>query len=285
MKFSPEQQTLIKTLAYVTVFDFPLTLQELHQRQIASKTHPTLSIAQVKKIVIQMSILAVDQNYIYFKKYPNQVQLRQQRTVWSNQKWQEVESLKTFLKPIPFIKAAYITGSLAMNNISRPNDDIDVLIVTRQNRLWIARAILVPLAILLGKYRFHRSKSQTGWCFNLWLDESEVSLPPDRRSLYTAYEVIQAKQIVGADNVLAQANTWVNEFLPLFNLKKKPMEISLNKNIFINRLNLLVYRLQWQFMKSHHTTEKVGEHSAFFHPRNTQKQVFRKFEEIMKGFE
>ena len=287
MKFSHQQLTVLKTLAYAWVFDFPLTFDELYQRQLISPHHKTLSLKQISEIVQNCTVLSVKDLRVFFKKNPEILKMNTQRLRWSEKKWREVEKIKQFLTFIPFIQAVYITGSLAMNNLSHAEDDIDILVVTKINRLWLTRALLVPLAILLGKYRFHQSKTQTGWCFNLWLDESALAMNNERHSLYTAYEIVQAKQIKGSINVLLEANLWLEKFLPAWKVSKSSSKptVAQPSGFMLSTVNNFAFQLQWWLMRSHHTTEKVGLHSAFFHPRNTQQQITKKFEKIMKSFE
>ena len=44
-----------------------------------------------------------------------------------------------------------VTGSLAMNNASSQQDDIDLLIVAARNRVWLTRGLVLLLARLARK--------------------------------------------------------------------------------------------------------------------------------------
>ena len=45
----------------------------------------------------------------------------------------------------------------------------------------------------------------------------------------------------------------------------------------LGQLEYLAFRLQYWYMKRKITNEKVGRHSAFFHPRSTAKIVLRQY--------
>lgn len=284
-KFTHQQQTVLNTLAYTAIFEHPLTIQELYARQFSSPFHPILTPNQIKKIVETLPQLSVREKLVSFNKFPKHVELRKTREHWATQRWQEAYLVKKLLVKIPYIKAVYVTGALAMNNPSHPEDDIDLLIVTQQNRVWLTRILVVPLAILFGRYRFHNAKQQKGWCFNLWLDEQALTLPPHRQSVYSAYEVVQAKQIIGAKNLLLIANQWIKDFLPAQQLPQDSIKLRKADSTVLQFLNRWMYKLQWWLMKNHHTIERIGLHYAFFHPRDTQQQILKKHQKLCHELE
>ena len=288
MKLTSEQQTILRTVAYADVFDYPLTMDEIYRRQIFSPDHKTLSLHQIQKVIKTIPDLTLQQGLVFFTKNKQAVELRNQRQQWSDQKWKEVKRIKKLLARMPFVIAVYITGALAMNNIANANDDIDILVITQKDRIWLTRLITVPIAILLRKYRFHDSRQQTGWCFNLWLDENSLVLPINRRSLYSAYEVMQAKPIIGHDNILLKTNPWIKEFLPMVKASReqlKTQQVNSIGDLIFNQLNWLAYQLQWVIMKKHHTIERIGLGFAFFHPRDTQGLIMKKLEKIINNFQ
>ncbi len=282
-KFSPEQETILKTLAYSQVFDFPLTVEELYTRQMRSPLHETISLLKIKQLVkASLVVVVTTDSLIAFKQKNKTIELRKQRLRWSKEKWSEIDEIKKILRFVPFIQEAYITGALAVNNLSSLNDDIDLLIISKKNRLWITRSVAVLFAILKGKYRFHHSKKQTGWCFNLWLDEAHLELPEERRSLYSAYEVIQSKQFIGNKNMLLRANAWVKDFLPSMTPSLQYTPIQDSSSGIMTIFNQVLYFFQWQIMKKRHTIEKVGIGYAFFHPRNTQRNVMTEYRKLLQ---
>ena len=66
------------------------------------------------------------------------VSLRQQREQFSKTKWLIARRVGEQLKKFPFIIAIFVTGALAMNNCPK-DDDIDLMLVTYPNTLWITR--------------------------------------------------------------------------------------------------------------------------------------------------
>ena len=187
-----------KTLVYADIFDYPLTRSELHRFLISTK--PT-----------KLSNLP-NKPYFYLSSRNYLVTLRRSRHHFSQLKYQKLNRHLWLFKLIPWIKLVAVSGALAMNN-STATDDIDLLVVTSKNRLWLTRALIY---FFPSRRRFNQSESNS-FCFNLWLDSSSLALPKLSRNLYTAHELAQLKPILNKNQTyqkLINANLWLKTFLP-----------------------------------------------------------------------
>lgn len=185
---------MFKTLAYADIFDYPLTAEEIKLWLIKGD-----SFAPAKK------------GYYYLPGRKKIIALRQNRARASRIKLKKLKSIISVIKLIPFIKLVCVTGALAMNNADQ-DDDIDLMIVTVKNRLWLTRLII---AILLFPHLRRGQKINNRLCFNLWLDETALAIK--RHNLYIAHEICQAKPIFERDNFYQKfiaANLWYKNYLP-----------------------------------------------------------------------
>jgi hypothetical protein len=100
-----------------------------------------------------------------------------------------------------------ITGSLAMNNVSSPHDDIDLLIVATENRVWLARGLAILIVHLARRYGVEL-------CPNYVIAEHRLGL--GEPSLYSAHEMAQLIPISGLDMYfrLLERNAWSAGYLP-----------------------------------------------------------------------
>src|SRR3989344_4752299 len=116
-----------RTLAYARFFDFDLTLVELHYWLISPQTvsfrHLTSMIHDLRSTL-------------------SPKRLRRQRA--SQRKLFLATRLAGILRLVPTINFVAVTGSLAVGNAKR-TDDIDLLIITSPNTLWLTRLLVIPL--------------------------------------------------------------------------------------------------------------------------------------------
>lgn len=196
---------------------------------------------------------------------------------------------------IPWVKMVAVTGALAMENTD-DSDDIDLMIVTSNNCLWIVR----PLAMILISIFFRRRKPlqqfsnlaikqfNNSICLNLWLDESALEIPQAQRDLYTAHELAQMKPVVnrgGTYEKMMRENRWGRKFLANawknFNrqIYKYPNR-QIDKWNLIDLLNRAVFYLQLKYMRPKMTNERVSLHAAFFHPGNRADTILKAYDRL-----
>lgn len=254
---------MFKTVAYADIFDYPLTVVEIKRWLIKGD-----SFAPAKK------------DFYYLPGRSNLVALRRRRKAYSRLKWQRAMHFTDYLKLIPWIKLVAVTGALAMNN-SDQGDDIDLMIVTSANRLWLTRLLVL---FFLSPYLRRGKKINNRLCLNLWLDETALAI--SRHDLYIAHEICQAKPIFERDNTyqkFIRANIWVKRYLPNA-LQGPTLKFNSPKGSDpIGFLESLAFRLQFWYMLSKMTSERVGRHFAFFHPRPTGKIVMEEYRKRLQG--
>ncbi len=257
-------QTVAATIQYARFFDYDLSLTDLHQRLISPHI---ISKKQLKDFINQAPQL---KKHIHSQLTPK----RQKRTKISQKKLKVAQRLTSFIKHIPTINLIAATGSIAVNN-ARPQDDIDILIVTTPHTLWITR----PFVFIITKLFFSRRRPQktaitsNDICNNLWLDSLGLSVPEPKRNLYTAHEILQVRPLFDRHNThqqLLSQNSWVKKHLSnayqSFNKKQSKNKAS-PFTYLLAPLNLLLFTLQYLYMKPKLTQETITLHSAYFHPR------------------
>ena len=146
------QKSIFKTLIYADIFSYPLTFDQLKKFLITPKKID-FDITDINKI---KGILK-KKNYFFLKGRSEIIRERVKKERYAREKIKIAQKTARLLKLIPFIKMVGVTGNLAMKNTSE-NDDIDFLIVTSKNRLWLSRFLVVCLLELLGKGDIQKKK-------------------------------------------------------------------------------------------------------------------------------
>jgi len=118
--------------------------------------------------------------------------------------------------------------------------------------------------------------------FNLFLEENHLKIGPE--NLFLAHEVCQMKPIFNKEGTYEKffgENKWVFKFLPNAgkNLKIKYQKSNIKNNFLISFFNILAFKLQYFYMKSKITNEKVSLHQAFFHPGNLQDKILKDYQQ------
>jgi hypothetical protein len=258
-------------------------LEELRKRLIGY--FPELTSKELEKQLVSLSPVRKQGKFYFLAGRESDIFLREKRLYFSKLKWQEATTLTKILEKIPTITSVYVTGSLAMENVSSPADDIDILVVTRPHSLWFTRLLVICWTSLIGKYRLHGSSGEFGWCFNLWLDQNHLEMPKNSRSIYSAYEVVQAKQLLGTENELLKKNGWVNEYINYSTNVQKSKDYETRTNSggkILGMLDLGAYFLQRLYMSPRLTRERVERGAAFFHPRQTDHIIEEKWQRTLK---
>lgn len=271
---------MLRTLAYADIFDYPLTKNEVKRWLITSGSDP-----EGFKFPIGSDPIVKTRGFYHLRGRSNLVSIRRRRERISREKLVKIKNLVFIFKLIPWINLVCVTGALAMNNADK-NDDIDLMIITASNRLWLTR-LLVSLLLWphLRGGRMDSSKAADKLCVNLWLDETVLAIK--QQDLYTAHETCQAKPIFERDNFYQRfitANLWVKRYLPnALTFQGPTLKFkSPKRSDPTGFLDLLAFRFQHWFMRRKMTRERVGRHYAFFHPRPTGKIVLAEYRKRLK---
>lgn len=219
---TPLQISILRTLAYYDTFDYPLTEEETW-RWIYPAAHvasEAITIDDVRTAVDGLVLegkLARRGAYIIFPGRENIIPIRQERMERSLKLWRRAASTARFLELVPFIKMIAVVNTLAIDNV-RSESDIDLLIVTAPQHIWISRMIVTGIVSLLG-YRRHGTKIAGRVCLSFYvttdaLDFSKLqSSEPDT---HFAFWTSQAVPLLddGTYEKFMTANNWVTALLP-----------------------------------------------------------------------
>lgn len=200
------ENAIVKTLAYVDIFDYPLTDREIHRYL----PHVETPADAVKDVLANGCLvphrLSRREGYFTLPGREGIVATRRRREKIARRLWPIALRYGRILASLPFVRMVAVTGSLAVNN-AEADADIDYLVVTANDRLWVCRA----LSILVVRAAAQRKVSL---CPNYFL--SERALVFNERNLYTAHELAQMVPIAGLDvyREMRRLNQWVAEWLP-----------------------------------------------------------------------
>jgi len=256
------------SIYYHNIFDYPLNQLDLIKWHPGSFFGDKYINAQYK-FVNGCMVIKGREGLIYKKILRKRV---------SKKKLIIAKKSASILSFIPTIKMIGVTGSLAMDN-STEESDIDLMIITQKNTLWLTRLIsYLFLTITCQKIRTPKNNSQKDkLCINIWLDEDYL-IWENNRSHYTAHEIAQIIPLVNKEKVYEKFiwdNRWVKNYWPnAIKIEKcNSVKVQPDNNFILLILEKFAYKLQLFYMKNKITREVITPSRALFHPKDWSSQI------------
>lgn len=213
------EKAILRTLAFFDIFNRPMMLEEirhyLYEIQ-ASKLMVLLGLQnlQKKKIILEKnSYFCLINNRKILTSFEEQKTLCQKR-------WQKVNRVVKFLAMAPFVKNISIINSLAFGT-SRKDSDIDILLITKKNRLWTARALVVVILEILGQNK-NRWYQANKFCLGFAFDDERLNLdnlrlrPPAGGDIYFSFWLASLMPVFDRKiyQKLIEKNSWIFKVFP-----------------------------------------------------------------------
>lgn len=197
---------------------------------------------------------------------------------WQNKSRKAKLLTEKYLKNMKGILMVGVTGSVAAE-FAFKNEDIDLLIVTKNNELWWWR---LYLRFFIWWHRiphrkFGKKEMANDFCFNLWLDEDNLTMPRSKRDLKNATDLIMMKVIWEKDDIydkFLKNNLWVKNFLATgYEYRKKTKKSKFQKQNNSSRIkkiiNKILFEGQYWYMqmvnKQKPSKNDINLGQAFFH--------------------
>jgi predicted nucleotidyltransferase len=277
------------SLIYHDLFDYPLTQEELDLWKPGKDLRFTNKDLRIK----------TKENFYFVDGRQKIVGLREERKKIFNEKMLIAKRAAQVLAKIPSIQMIGVTGSLAMGNASKESD-VDFLIITNRNSLWISRA-LAFLILKINSIKVRRANvddESDKICMNMWMDELDLRFEVE--NIFNAHEIIQIIPIADKKAChlkLLEENRWARNFWPKaydFGLGREPLlrtrrnfwrhlvsfwYFTVCLNAIFRFLEPVAYLIQKLYMRGKVTREVITPTRAFFHPKDWSGEVIKKLED------
>ncbi len=229
------RDNILATLAYFDVFDYPLTAEEI-QRGLIRLDLRTVFLDEFDSALSRLTDdgLVFNAHGFYFL-FGRQflVPLRRERARQAQRLIRRAQSVARLFALWPFVRAVFVSGSLAFENTSELSD-IDVLIIVRDGRLWLTRFVLHGILFVAGvrRHRGHGIIAPGKICLNHFVSDRDLIIP--MKSLYNAQTYQHLKLLFSDDADVVRkfykSNKWLANFLVAPVADNRPLFVL---NIFI----------------------------------------------------
>jgi hypothetical protein len=202
---TPRELSIARSVIYASLFDYPLTLEQLHVSLIESEQTPEEILAVFDGSESLQHIVEFRDGFFFPAGRDDLLAERRQREARSLAFLARHRRLLQLLCALPFTRVVALSGSIAHFNLEA-DGDLDLFIVTRGPRVWTVTLAAIALAKLLGRRR--------DVCINFILADSHLRL--EQQDLFTANQVIHLKPLIGVDLLatLRSSNPFVSRIYP-----------------------------------------------------------------------
>ena len=210
------ERAILATLHYHDLFDYPLSLDELKQWLYQYQLTSNSKIEKTINKLVQAGKLTSKSEFLLLPGREKIARSRQRKEKESYQKVLKAKKIVRYLQAVPGILMIGLTGNVAMGNAQK-EDDIDLLIITRANHLWLVRLVVMIWLQLLGIKRQPQKESLTKdkICPNLWLDETALVI--SEQNPYIAHEILAVQTLFDKNQTyrrFCRVNKLICAFLP-----------------------------------------------------------------------
>lgn len=244
---SPCELAILEVLAYYHIFHHPLKKEEICLRANTDQIL-TNSIDETLQNLVSMDVIEENNGYYFLQNSASIIQKREEGEIRAKNLLRVAKRMSKIIYWFPFVRGVFVSGSLSKGSV--PADaDIDYFIITKQNRLWIARTMLVIFKrlFLLGSKKY--------FCVNYFVDETNLEIPD--KNIFTATEVSTVIPLQGRNycEKFINNNEWYKNFFPHmpspeFNVTDPDLVKKISQNLIeVLFFHQIAERLDKSFMK------------------------------------
>ncbi len=304
------EKSIIKTIAYFDVFNFPLTTLEIWKWLYKPKEK--YSLQQVREILLSSTWLKnrlqLQEGFFSLQNRGNIYLLRKQNNNWAERKFQKTVRMVKIFRYLPFVRMIAVCNNLSYSN-SREASDIDLFVISRKNQIWLARFFCLLILKILN-LRPQEEDRRDKFCLSFFIDESYLdmrSVMLGQHDIHFVYWFAQFLPVYDPDKLyskLLAANPWYLEYLPNIYTNEFVNKV---EDTFVSKLvSKLLYILsqppyiaRWLYRRSRLMQVKIidrnlqamvnidtrviiNEHMLKFHSNDRRDQYFHEWKDLVR---
>lgn len=200
------EKSIVKALAYFNVFNYPLKKEEIYG--FLDSLCDKAKFEKTLNYLCRQQTIYKHEEFYSLQQESKLVERRKRGNSLAIKQLKKAERISRFLYHFPFVKGVAVSGSLS-KNFADDKSDIDFFIITKANRLWLARTLMH----LFKKLSFITGR-QHWFCMNYYIDE--LALEIKEKNIFTAVEIATVLPLQGEFifKDFIRENKWVKEYFP-----------------------------------------------------------------------
>ena len=309
------RNSIIATIIYYDIFDYPLTLLEVYKYLINPARLSRLTggigeidlndISEELDRLVNSKILGTKNGFYFLNGKDELYSFRMEKHKIADRKWKKFLKIVKFLALAPYLRGVFASGSMAINNTDQESD-FDVLVIAKSGRLYTCRLFLWTISSLIGSRRKRDEKiAPDKLCFNHYLTDGNLELT--HQSIFNAQTYVNLKPAMIEPAMVDRfyaSNLWLNDYVYNFKVQKdfvrrsvalpgvfrffaRTAEFFLDSP-FGNSLENILRHLQQKRIKHNPATYEPGGRVIFtereleFHPRSFERIVIEHYNKSLE---
>jgi glycosyltransferase involved in cell wall biosynthesis len=201
-----EARAVVDTIAYGALFDYPMTLREIHRSLMSVSLSRREIAGLLSRHPAVRSRVESEPPYHFLKGKRASIESRREAMRRTRELLARERSSLAIVRRAPFVRMVALSGATAHENTR--DDDVDLFVVTAPGRTWAVAFLLFVVMKLLGRRKTI--------CLNYLVGEDRLALP--EHDAFTAGQILALKPIAGTSVFyrLVRENSWGARFFPGF---------------------------------------------------------------------
>lgn len=296
------REAVIYVILYYDIFYYPLRQEDIVS--LLSHKYNSNSVQQALAELCGEGLIREHDGF--YSRHSKIVELVNQRKISNDRAKHLMKKIPLYaglLSCVPFVKSIAVSGSLSKGS-ANASADIDFIVITKHNRLWICKSmvqLLKRVLRLFGKEHY--------LCANYFISESKTVM--DEKNIFIAMELATLLPVYQANqfDALIQSNEWSKKFVansrlqqtlyaarPFFVLKFFKYLFSFLLTLvafFLDNALMNLSRRRWR--KAHiskfkteeefDSSIKIRKNEVKYHLSSFQTNVVKQFNESLQKFE
>lgn len=240
-----------KNLVFHDIFSYPLTERELKKFAWQDESEDNKNKTNYQ----------IQTGFYFLPKKVNNIKIRNDNFVFSINKLRKTRRLIKWLRLLPSVKMIAVCNSLGYFNATQTSD-IDLFIITDQNKIWLTRFWLQSFLKILRLRPFDRGYKQDSFCLTFFLSQDNLdisSIQINKPDVYLVYWTTKLLPIYDPEKIYLKfftTNHWLKKYLP----HVEPIELDSNwtvKKTFFTKLffwlslpiwESILKKIQWKLL-------------------------------------
>ncbi len=213
------EQNIVKTLAFFSVFDYPLTLWEVWKFFPIETT-----FYEIRNVIESIDSVGSKYGFYYLKKDGlGMVRERLTRYGHADRKYKILNKYLFIFKIIPWVEGVAMANLIGQHNL-RGGGDIDIFVITKKNRVWLTRFFSISF-LKIFNLRPNKKTSKDKICLSFFVDKTALNLQnlminnDDWYFVYWLANLCFVYERNGSSTLFFDSNSWINKYLPNWTIR------------------------------------------------------------------